>query len=441
MGKFLTMLTGLAAVMLLIIPDVTQAADSDEPVFNELNCGWPIALSPVGPGNLQGPDSASRYWFMPLDTTKNSITIHGTYPEVRYFAISAYNAEVDDQGKNVFTLAANLYDAEIVPDKGGANPFVSDGNGTYTVVVSRYPPSTAKNVLKVTADFVWVTLRFYVADADPALGGKSLTGHVPLPTVTLTDHNGNIVKRLDTCSPVNKWSDVSAYAHYIFPSQAVVVGSEGTPKTDRLWFASPATPPQILMPNPDAAYVLMMPGEKYQRGRVIVIRGKAPGFPDTFNGSPIWVPARGFRSVDMRYWAVCNMDLVPPIPVVECATDLNLRLQGQYYTIVVSADRQRPDWLKPNINWLPWGDEQYQKLFAVRHIIPSPDFAYDVQDARDESRCLFEFNFPEIPPRSAFDDTGPYCEAEMGEYYPVALWCDKATFLAGGFDACMRDAD
>ena len=24
---------------------------------------------------------------------------------------------------------------------------------------------------------------------------------------------------------------------------------------------------------------------------------------------------------------------------------------------------------------------------------------------------------------------------------PVALWCDKETFLAGGFDACLRNAD
>jgi hypothetical protein len=26
----------------------------------------------------------------------------------------------------------------------------------------------------------------------------------------------------------------------------------------------------------------------------------------------------------------------------------------------------------------------------------------------------------------------------MGDYYPVALWCDKATFVAGGFDACLK---
>lgn len=196
-------------------------------------------------------------------------------------------------------------------------------------------------------------------------------GGVPLPTVTMTDGNGDS-KPLDTCSPVNKWSDVSAYAQYIFPSQAELIGDEGTPKTDRLWFASPAQP--------------------------------------------------------------------PPIPVVDCATHMDLRLHGQYYTIVVSDDRQRPDCLKPNINWLPWGDEQYQKLFAVRHILPSDDFDYDVQDARDGG-CLFNFDFPAIPPRDAIDDVGPTCEAVMGDYYPVALWCDKSTFLAGGFDACRRDGD
>jgi hypothetical protein len=264
-------------------------------------------------------------------------------------------------------------------------------------------------------------------------------GGVPLPRVTLTPFSGS-PETLDTCVPVNKWSDVSAYGHYIFPSPTEMTGDEGTPATDRLWFASPAKPPQILWPNPDATYVLMMPGKQYQAGRVMVIRGKAPGIPDTFNGSSIRTPARGFRSVDVRYWAVCNMDLAPPIPVVDCATDLNMRLQGGYYTIVVTNDRQRPDWLAPNVNWLPWGDEQYQKLFALRHILPSDEFKYDVKDAR-EAGCMFDFAFPAIPERYVIDDVGPVCEAAMGDYYPVALWCDKATFVAGGFDACLRNSD
>lgn len=430
MNKLFSILTGLAALVLLAHPGVAQADQ-----YNARNCGWPISLSPVGSGNVQGPDSASRYWLMPLDTQKyRTMTIRGKYPEVRYFSIVAYDVE-SSTGNNVFSVADSIYDAKILPDGGSINPFMSDGKGTYTVVVSRSPASSP-NALTVHSDLVWVALRMYVADADPSLGGKSLMGGVPLPTVTLTDASGNS-KTLDTCLPVNKWSDVSDYAQYIFPLQAEVIGDQGTPSSDRLWFASPANPPQVLMPNPDAAYLLMMPGKEYQAGRLIVIRGKAPGFPDTFNGSGIWNPARGFRSVDVRYWALCNMNLVPPIPVVDCATDLDIRLQGQYYTIVVSDDRQRPDWLKPNINWLPWGDEQYQKLFALRHILPAPGFQYDVQDARGNQNCLFDFNFPNVPPRDVIDNAGPACEAMMRDYYPVAQWCDKETFMAGGFDACL----
>jgi hypothetical protein len=426
-------LAGASLAAFALPPPVFSAED-----FNDRNCGWPIALSPVGPGNVQGPDAASRYWIMPLDTTKyQAMTIHGTYPEVRYYSIVAYDV---DANSRAFSIAGHLYDAQIVPDKGSTNPFVSDHkrSGTYTVVISRTPP-TSGNVIKVNTELAWIALRLYVADADPSLGGISLMGKVPLPKVTLTDHYGSS-ESLETCTPVNKWSDVSAYSLYIFPPQAVLLGDEGTPKGDRLWFASPAQPPQVLWPNPDASYVLMMPGKQYQPGRIIVIRGKAPGIPDTFNGSPIWEPARGFNSVDVRYWAVCNNNLAPPIPVVDCATDLNMRLQGQFYTLVVSDDRQRPDWLKSNINWLPYGDEQYQKLLAVRHILPSADFAYDVMDAREQG-CLFDFNFPAIPPRSAIDDVGPICQRAMGDYYPVALWCDKATFLAGGFEACLREAE
>ena len=72
----------------------------------------------------------------------------------------------------------------------------------------------------------------------------------------------------------------------------------------------------------------MLPGDTYQPGRIIVVHGKAPGFPDTFDGSPIWVPSRGFRTVDMRYWSMCDNDFALPVPVVNCATDLTTDLQG-----------------------------------------------------------------------------------------------------------------
>jgi hypothetical protein len=416
--------------------------------YNSRGCGWPLLLSPEGPANFQGPDDAARYWIMPFDTTQyRAVTIHGTYPHLRYFAIAAY--EVVDKGSGYdFEVGDSLYDAEINPDQG-ANPFVrpGGGNGTFTVTISRgdfqsvakaraVPKRVSSNTIAVTADLVWIVLRAYVPDADASLSGQSLMGGVPLPTITLTDYNG-VSETLGTCSPINKWSDLMALGRHLFPPEIDLPVDEGTPSSNRLWFASPAKPPGNLWPNPDGKYLMMMPGSEYQTGRVIVIRGKAPGFPDTFNGSAIWDPARGFRTVDMRYWAMCNMNLTWPPSVVACATDLTTRLQGQEYTIVISDDRQRPDWLRPNVNWLPWGDVQYPKIVVLRNILPSDDFPYDAEDAW--TACPFDYTFP--PDRNALDAAGPCSQDVMGAYYPVALWCDKATFLAGGFDACLRDGD
>jgi len=435
-------LAGLMALAILINPVVTHAQN-----YNDRGCAWPLLLSPEGPANVQGPDSAARYWIMPFDTTQyQTMTIKGTYPNARYFSIVAYNTVGTSGGGYTFEVADQdhpLYDAKIAPDGGSINPFVPPGgrNGTYTVLISRTTPPGSGNTIAVSSDLVWVVLRLYVADADPSLGGQSLMGGVPLPTITVTDKNSES-QELETCSPINKWLDLSTFAQYLFPPEVDLVVNEGTPSSNRLWFASPLNPPGVFWPNPDGKYMMMMPGNEYQRGRIIVIHGKAPGFPDTFDGSPIWVPSTGFRHVDLRYWAVCNMNLVSPPSLVDCATDLTTRLIGGYYTIVISDDRQRPDWLNPNVNWLPWGD-QYPKFVVLRNMLPAPNFQHAVQDAWEYNKheCTFDFTFPDIPERDVLDTAGPCAQRVMGDYYPVALWCDKATFLRGGFRACLKDGD
>lgn len=416
--------------------------------FNSRSCGWPLLLSPEGPANFQGPDDAARYWIMPFDTTRyRAMTIRGTYPHIRYFAFATYEVVQNASGYD-FEVDEPLHDAEIRPDQG-ANPFVQPGgrNGTFTIEISRRGFASAAtagafrrhvplNAMTVDADLVWLVLRAYVPDADASLTGQSLMGGVPLPSITLTNYNG-VQQTLNTCSPVNKWSDLMALGRHLFPPAIDLPVDEGVPSSDRLWFAAPRKPPGNLWPNPDGKYLMMLPGREYQAGRVIVIRGRAPGFPDTFNGSPVWVPARGFRVVDMRYWAMCNMNLAWPPSVVACATDLTTRLQGQEYTIVLSDDRQRPDWLRPNVNWLPWGDVQSSKIIVLRNILPSPEFHHAAEAAW--AKCPFDYTFP--PDRNALDAVGPCAQDEMGAYYPVAVWCDKATFVAGGFDACLREGD
>jgi len=432
-------LAGLMVLTFLTNPHVARADN-----YNYRGCAWPLEMSPEGTANFQFPDNSARYWIMPFDTQQyETMTIKGTYPNIRYFSFSAYETIAYDAIHNTndgfVDPPGNLYDAQIAPDPGSINPFVHHGghNGTYTVVVSRTGPSSG-NTIAVSSDLVWVLLRMYVADADPVLSGQSLMGGMPLPTITVTDRTG-ASRQLEACSPVNKWVDLSKFVQFLFPPALDLSLNEGTPSSDRLWFASPKKPPSILWPNPDNKYMMMLPGNDYQPGRIIVIHGKAPGFPDTFNGSPIWVPSRGFRTVDVRFWALCTADFASPFSVINCATDFNIDRKREYYTIVISDDLVRPKWLRgrPDVNWLPWGDEQYPKVVAFRNMLPAPYFPHAVQNAWQEG-CTFNFSLSNPPNRGDIDEVGPCAQGVMGDYYPVAVWCDKSTFIHGGWQACIK---
>jgi hypothetical protein len=414
----------LMALAFLTNPHVGRAQ-------NIRNCAWPIEFSPEGFGNMVIPETFARDFLIPFDKEHETMTIKGTYPNVRYFSLVVYKGE-----SPVVDIAGHLYDAQIAPDPGSINPFVKPGgsNGKYTVVISRNSQTSGNRIGVSKDDFVWVFLRLYVPSADPSLSGQSLIGGVPLPTIVLTKNGVN--QELSQCSPVNDLRDVSAYLQDIFQG-VVLTGGEGTPSSDRLWFA-PAITPMAVMPNPDNKYMAMLPGDNYQPGRIIVIHGKAPGTPDTYDGSPIWEPARGFRTVDMRYWSVCNNDLAVPISVVNCTADLTTDLQGHDYTIVISDDLLRPDWLRPNINWLPWGEKHYLKVVLFRNMLPAPNFPFSVQKAIEPGGCTFVFSLPNIPDRDAIDEQGPCAQQVMGDYYPVAVWCDKSTFVHGGWKACIK---
>ncbi len=416
----------LVALAMLVSPSAARAQ-------NSRGCAWPLEWSPEGIGNWAIPDTYARWWVMPFDNYQ-TMTIKGTYPNARFFSFAAYNT---NSLKMSAGLAGHLYDVEIRPDPGSVNPFAEPGagNGTYTVVISRAGQSSG-NAITVSSDFAWVVFRLYVPGPDPSLGGRSLMGGVPLPTISVTGNGGS--QQLQPCSPVNRLDDVNVFRGMLFPVD--LSGSEGTLSSDQLWFAPPRVPPPALLPNPDGNYMAMLPGDTYQPGRIIVIHGKAPGFPNTFEGSPIWVPARGFRTVDMRYWSLCEVDFMLPLSSPACATDLTTTVEGGYYTIVISDDLFRPDWLKPNVNWMPWGDEQYPKMLILRNVLTTDNFPYSIQKAITAD-CTFNFNFPSIPDRNEVDTAGQCAQGVMGDYYPVAVWCDKATFVAGGVRACLKASE
>lgn len=401
---------------------------------NTRDCAWPIELSPDGSGNFLAPEHLARYWAMPFSREDGTITIRGTYPDARYFSIAAYNT---DAKRRPTEAAGVVHDAGMAPDPGTVNPFVKPGgkSGTYTVTIS-HSGQNSGNSVRVGSDFSWIALRMYVPGSDPDVGGRSLTGGVPLPTVSRS-RNG-VTQELKPCWPVNKLADTRAFLETLLPTGFDLIGDEGTPASDRLWFAAPTVPPPLLMPNPNNKYLAMFPGNRYQPGRIIVIRARAPGFPDTIGGAPVWTPKHGFRTVDVRFWSICNNDFELPVGTVNCTTDGTARLEGDRYTIVISNDLLRPKWLPGSVNWLPWGDEQYMKLVFLRNMLPSPGFHQAAQDVV-KAGCTFDFDLPQIPPRAAVDKAGQCARKVMGDYYPEAFWCDKETFLRGGWKACARE--
>src|SRR5512139_3932762 len=126
-----SIITGLMVLALLINPHVARAQ-------NDRNCAWPIEFSPEGFGNMVLPESFARDFIIPFDTQYETMTIKGTYPNVRYFSFVVY------KDKTPTDIAGALYDAQIVPDPGSVNPFVKPGgsNGKYTVVISRTESSS-----------------------------------------------------------------------------------------------------------------------------------------------------------------------------------------------------------------------------------------------------------------------------------------------------------
>ena len=411
---------------------------------NSLNCAWPLGLSPTGSGNFLAPDDAARYWAMPFPKDYQTMKIQGKAPNARYFSFVVYSG--DASGRPVDT-AGSRHDTTITPDGTGAG-------STYTVRVSRDPAiSGGTNGIPVTANDAWVVLRIYEPAPDPTLSGHALSGGVPLPTISFDEG-----APLATCPPaspvdglswhpvrsVNKLDDVRSFFALIFPP-----GFDINQPTDfddtlsgRLWFSPPRLPPILLFPNPDNKYILGTPGP-YQRGRVLVIRAKAPQVAERPVGSP------GTRGVgqggDLRYWSLCNNDFALPIAAVGCVSDKTVKLEGGWFTVVISDDLRRPDWLRPDVNWLRWGEEQYPKLIFFRHMLPSDAFAHSIQQVVKgcPANCLhndavFDFTLPDLPRRAVINAAGPATQSLMGDYYPVSAWCDKSTFERGGWQACLR---
>jgi hypothetical protein len=165
--------------------------------------------------------------------------------------------------------------------------------------------------------------------------------------------------------------------------------------------------------NPDNRY-LMTP-LAWEPGRIVVVRGQAPTFPDTLAGDSQTTPA------DVRFWSYCTGSNVIPLPTTDCAADFEIPIAADgTYTIVASQPEDRPANATDDegVTWLQGADPDKPDLLFLRHMLPSDTF-------HDQS----VWAVPENVVGAAEDIMGPY--------YPQITYCDTATFEAGGADACF----
>ena len=226
----------------------------------------------------------------------------------------------------------------------------------------------------------FVVYRLYVPDQ-----GVDRTGRVGLPAVSVVDANGN-ARNLRPCPftdteaslssliillRVNGLNDAANFLQRILlASQRPLFPARCIPgETGAAVSFAPATLNTDFFANPVTTY-LETPSLCLEAGKTLVVRGKAPVFPDTYVGRSVFEPAFD-TTIQMRYWSMCQNDRVIPYPVIGCQADFATeRDQAQFYTYVVSDDPAPPPWLPAGATWLPWGDTTVPKNLIFRVTLP-----------------------------------------------------------------------
>ncbi len=396
----------LACLLVILGASSARAA-----VPNLAGCSWPFESTGRGITNVATPDTHATYWIMPLDTNRwTTMVVQGRYPEARFFNFNSYTAT----GSLVDTIA----DSNIAPDPGGANPFATPtaaGPGSYTLTISANSPGSANSLRVGGGGLAFIVYRVYLPDQ-----GLDRTGGVGVPATSLVAADGS-VQRLQPCPfadaetslgnlvimlAENGFVDAANFLQTISPAASqspLVTGAcnPGQPGPAPVTFAI-ATLGANFFANPQTTY-LETPGFCFQTNKVVVVRGKAFVFPNTYPGGSVFQPAFDDQ-IQVRYWSMYNNDRVIPYTVIACQPDFATKLdESQSYTYVISNDQAPPPWLPDTATWLPWGNTTFPKNLIFRIILPG--------------------NGP-----VAMDD------------YPVGVFCDEALFIQQGWQACFAAA-
>jgi hypothetical protein len=358
--------------------------------------------------NIGAPDSDAFYWLSPITPAPGTeVLISGQYPRSRYFSFHVY----DEHGQAL----DSIYDRQIEPHAGSANPFRGRqpaGSGDAYQVTVRFEPkpaSPAANTIYAgepgSNAGALLVYRDYVP-VDPS----SPEGSVPFPQVTVATTAGVPLVQEGACSVTPP-----AFGSLLWQTFAEGNYPDGLPNEAP---AAASAPPHWArafgssLGNQQNAYLETVLSHAY--GQIAVVHTRAPTFPNTSAGQPV------YRNTQLRYWSFCSYDAEGEA-LVGCAADYHTVIRSGQVTFVISDPEHRPAnaTAASGVTWLPWGAQSAAQI-VYRNMLPSPTFPYAAESITSPTQSVQE---------------------TMGPYYPATWYCAKATFEAGGWAACKRESE
>lgn len=408
----------VATLLALGSTSLASFAQASDPA-RDRPCGWILEPS-ADRENILFPDLATRYLgaVVPIPTGA-SIELTGEFPHARYMSLQTYSLALQ--------TASNIKDDQIQPDVGSTNPFVvgADRNApnlryTIRVVNGRAPVSggPANTLYNNSADGskygISLAYRIYLPDAGTgAFGGVAapaiavvLADGTRIPYPTCPDPLPDLMPVTDLLAglgldlplpPLGLLAPKSPH----FMRYVNVAQTYGTDVTENEYTSGTLTPliasltgqlPGGLGENVDNKYVYAYLSQEW--GKVLLLRGKMPTTPTTYDGDAVVPPSR-----ELRYWSMCTADRTTQ--TYACVHDQSVKVDRfGYFTIAISTAANRPANATDacGISWLPWGIDP-KGIAYMRNMLPRADFTHAVQSASYGTE-----------------------KATLGEYYPIGTY-------------------
>ncbi len=417
----------VAAVLLTAASSMAQVIAPDPGCT--VSDAWTEQKNPwtdtVGVTNTTYPDANVTYWIRWLSEgppgAQSPATIHGQFPASRYMSFSLYDSSDDELD--------SIHDTNIAPDPGQNNPFQTAGpQGTYTITIvyGTAPAMPAANTL-YTGDqtVVKVYYRVYYPDSSGNLTGG--TSDPVLPTISVFGG------AMPTCAPRPIVSPITNTVwgrldQTDFTGVKPAQGPTGV-FSSPIWKITSGTGNNA---NADNTYMGTYLSRDFLTATtpLLVVKFKAPTFPNTQNGVPPYTSGE-----QVRYWSLCTDEPLASA-VARCVPDGQAATLNGYATFVISDPSNQPSasvlsqW---GATWIAWGALEYSTDFLYNENyqpFTSADgaFYYNVllyrQTLASSSFQQSMANISKLPTILQ--------KAAMGAYWPVSGYCSIAQFQSAG---------